>query len=103
MSMLQTETTSMETWQREGWRIFSCNVPSLTKTVASPCSATDFWNCDTDRLVSIDRFELVDLGGQRKDDIEDLADGLATDLRYRNQGIDNFISYRDYRKRRLRG
>lgn len=66
------ETISID---REGWEVRSCDIPVLTETIT--CSPMDLGNC------------------------EDLADGLATILRYQSQGIDSFISYPDYRKRRL--
>lgn len=64
------ETISID---REGWEVCSCDIPSSTETIT--CSPMDLGNC------------------------EDLADGLATELRYQNQDI--FMPYHDYQKRRL--
>jgi hypothetical protein len=88
--MAQTETVNMSSWQSLGWKITTFNVPSLVIDVTPPESYEDIREWTPSE--GLERFDLND---EALEDAEDIEDANATELRYRSQGVEGFIRYRE--------
>ena len=83
MANPRTETTSMKDWEKHGWKIVPYNFPTAVVEIEPPPSLVP-----------------TDLVGDFREDTEDLEDGLKTKVKYRTQGVEGFVPYRAYRRKK---
>jgi hypothetical protein len=88
--MSQSETVNMSSWQSLGWKITTFNVPILVMEVAPPESYED-----TREWTPSEGIEFFNPNDEALEDAEDIEDANATELRYRSQGVEGFIRYRE--------
>jgi hypothetical protein len=88
--MARSETINTGYWQSLGWELTTFNAPGLVIEVAPPDSYRD-----TQEWPPSEGPEYHPVNDEAREDAEDLQDAAETELRYRSQGVEGFIRYRE--------
>jgi hypothetical protein len=88
--MDRSETINTGYWQSLGWELTTFNAPGLVIEVAPP---DPYRNAQEWR--PSEGLEYYPVDDDAREDTEDLQDAADTELRYRSQGVEGFIRYRE--------
>ena len=106
MERPKSDSTSTQAWMSDGWRFESVNVAGLGNWEIVPLALAGLVIISVPPTPTIDyrsseESALTDTsGGSHDEDVEDLADGLATLEKYKARGASAFVKYSDYTKQR---